>query len=164
VKIRPATVADAPSLAALAREGFETFQPFAPPTFEPPSLDLETATFREQLSTTLYWCRLAEDDEAPVGVAGFRRQEVEPGLVHFQRLFVSQRLWGTGLAAELLRLATEQMENDRFLLARLFTPAGQARARRFYEREGWRQSAEPYAEPRFGGLELVEYRRELSVP
>jgi hypothetical protein len=37
---------------------------------------------------------------------------------------------------------------------RLFTPADQARARRFYEREGWTLRAEPYFEAALG-LDLV---------
>ena len=43
---------------------------------------------------------------------------------------------------------------------RLFTPAGQARARAFYEREGWRTDGVIMPEPLLG-LDLVEYRREL---
>ena len=44
---------------------------------------------------------------------------------------------------------------------RLFTPAGQARARRFYEREGWVQAGAEFHEPALG-LALVEYRYALA--
>jgi hypothetical protein len=40
----------------------------------------------------------------------------------------------------------------------LFTPEGQARARRFYEREGWRAAA--VIEDSNFGMPLVEYRRQ----
>jgi hypothetical protein len=43
---------------------------------------------------------------------------------------------------------------------RLQTPAEHARARRFYEREGWESDGEPVYEPMLG-LVLVTYRREL---
>ena len=43
---------------------------------------------------------------------------------------------------------------------RLFTPYGAARARAFYEREGWEPAGRAFAEPLLG-LDLVEYRREL---
>ena len=43
---------------------------------------------------------------------------------------------------------------------RLFTPAAHARARRFYEREGWAQHREPELDEGFG-MEIVEYRRAL---
>ena len=44
---------------------------------------------------------------------------------------------------------------------RLLTPAGQARARAFYERRGWTAAAEPVPEPMLG-LDLVEYRRPAA--
>ena len=40
---------------------------------------------------------------------------------------------------------------------RLYCAAAQARARRFYEREGWAARGEPFDEPQMG-LALVEYR------
>jgi hypothetical protein len=43
---------------------------------------------------------------------------------------------------------------------RLFTPEGQTRARRFYEREGW--TLHGGAVRRRLGIPLVEYRRELA--
>ncbi len=45
-------------------------------------------------------------------------------------------------------------------MMRLHTPSGQARARRFYEREGW-QAAGAHAADAVLGLETVEYRRRL---
>jgi hypothetical protein len=48
-----------------------------------------------------------------------------------------------------------------FTAMRLFTPAGQARARRFYEREGWSAVGGAFLVPALG-LEVVEYRYALS--
>ena len=45
---------------------------------------------------------------------------------------------------------------------RLFTPVGQSRARRFYEREGWCSVGDPFDERGFG-MELLEYRRPISI-
>ena len=42
----------------------------------------------------------------------------------------------------------------------LWTPAGAAQARRFYEREGWRLSGEEEPESGFG-LPLVQYERAI---
>jgi len=42
--------------------------------------------------------------------------------------------------------------------ARLHTPAGHARARRFYERRGWRVSAPPEM---WLDLSVIEYRRPV---
>jgi hypothetical protein len=44
--------------------------------------------------------------------------------------------------------------------ARLFTPAGQARARAFYGREGWREVGGPFHAPEFD-LDILELRRPL---
>jgi hypothetical protein len=43
-------------------------------------------------------------------------------------------------------------------MARLHTPAGHARARRFYERRGWRVSAPPET---WLDLAVIEYRRPV---
>jgi hypothetical protein len=45
---------------------------------------------------------------------------------------------------------------------RLFTPAGNARGRAFYEREGWRLEGETHYEPLLA-LEIVQYRRDLPA-
>jgi hypothetical protein len=46
-----------------------------------------------------------------------------------------------------------------YISMRLFTPAGQASARRLYEREGWRQQGEPGDAA--AGLLIVEYGRTI---
>lgn len=43
---------------------------------------------------------------------------------------------------------------------RLYTPIAQARARRFYEREGWVLEGDALESPM--GMPLVEYRRTLA--
>jgi GNAT superfamily N-acetyltransferase len=161
VRIRAATADDARVLAEIAGYGFQSYREFGPASYEPPDLEYETTLFREALATPEYWCQIAEDDEGPVAEVGFRRAEIEPGLVHFQRLFLLPRAFGTGLAGQLMGLAVEEMHRNGYERARLFTPAGHARARRFYEREGWQVRGEPFPEPRLGNLPVVEYRLDL---
>ena len=43
---------------------------------------------------------------------------------------------------------------------RLHTPVGNARARAFYEREGWSTDGVAIPEPLLG-IDLMEYRRDL---
>ena len=69
---------------------------------------------------------------------------------------------GTGLAKRLHDRALETLRERGFTEAGLYTPAGQARARRFYECEGWHRASEPEFSDPFG-LDLVEYRRPLSA-
>jgi len=74
-------------------------------------------------------------------------------------MFARPAHWGTGLAPDLLARAVVAARERGFTAMRLFTPAGQARARRFYEREGWSLVRE-FDDDRLG-LRVAEYRREL---
>lgn len=115
-----------------------------------------------------WWCMVAEEDGAAVGTVAFmpasqhRRASEEPGLAHLLNLFVRPPLWGTGLAARLHAAAIAEATARGYTAMRLFTPAAQARARRFYERESWTPAGEPHVEDDLGGLEIVEYRRRLG--
>jgi GNAT superfamily N-acetyltransferase len=165
--IRPATAADAPILARTVWEGFDSYREFAPPGWDPPAELLELANIRERLRLPDAWCRLAEADGEPAGhvamLAAREREEPRPpipGLAHLWMLFVRRRWWGSGIAPRLLRLVVAEAGARGYERMRLYTPAGQARARAFYEREGWRSDGRVEYEPMLG-LELVEYRREL---
>ena len=65
-------------------------------------------------------------------------------LAHLRNLFVGREFWGTGLARTLNAAAVEAARERGYTELRLFTPAGQDRARRFYEREGWAQVGESF--------------------
>ena len=76
-------------------------------------------------------------------------------------LFVRSPWWGSGLAARLNADACAAAAGRGFAAMRLFTPAQQPRARRFYEREGWTLSPPPQHDAQLG-LEIVEYRKTLA--
>jgi len=63
-------------------------------------------------------------------------------------------------AQRLHALALEEAARRRYETIRLYTPHGAARARAFYEREGWELAGPAFSEPLLG-LDLVEYRRPL---
>ena len=92
--------------------------------------------------------------------AQWRGGDPDPGLAHLWQLFVRQAHWGSGAARALLAAAVDAAAERGFDRMRLFAAAGQARARRFYEREGWTAPAPPALDPAFG-METVEYRRTL---
>ena len=83
-----------------------------------------------------------------------------PGLAHLWMLFVRPPWWGSGLAGRLNGLAVGEAAARGYAAIRLHTPAGNARARAFYEREGWSTDGAAIPEPLLG-LDLVEYRRDL---
>lgn len=71
--------------------------------------------------------------------------------------------WGTGLAQDLLAAATERLRTERAEpRAALWVLEGNARARRFYEKEGWAADGATKLDT-FAGQEVVElrYTRDL---
>jgi GNAT superfamily N-acetyltransferase len=165
--LRAATRDDASTIVAITLEGFEGYRAFAPAGWEPPPAAQELERLSELLGREEVWYRVAEQAGEIVGHVGFLpaaslhwAPSDDPGLVHFRQLFVREGHWGSGLATTLHAAAIDEARARDFTLMRLFTPAGQARARRFYEREGWTLARPPAFEERIG-LEIAEYRRPL---
>jgi GNAT superfamily N-acetyltransferase len=164
--IRIAVPDDAAALAGTTRLGFESYREWAPEGWRPPPHSLEIRSIRERLRSDTTWCAMALDgDGEPAGHVGIthanerERPHVRiEGRAHLWMLFVRPRWWGTGLAARLHALGLEEAARQGYETIRLYTPYGAARARAFYEREGWELASRAFAEPLLG-LELVEYRR-----
>jgi GNAT superfamily N-acetyltransferase len=165
---RPGTPDDAAAMAATVREGFESYRAFAPPGWEPPRVEEEAGRMRAQLASGGAWCLLAEASGAPAGHVTLvaarhaRRVDLEAGLGHLQQLFVRSEHWGSGLATRLLDAAVVEAADRGWTALRLFTPAGHARARRFYEREGFSLSTPPFHDDDIG-FAIVEYRMPPSA-
>jgi GNAT superfamily N-acetyltransferase len=165
---RHATADDAADLAAVLIEGFDTYRAFAPEGWEPPAAEPVAEMLASRLGKPTVWCVLAEEGGRIAGYvsllpAADARQPVgNPRLAHLWNLFVRSPWWGTGLAARLHREACEAAARRGFTAMRLFTPAEQSRARRFYEREHWTHVDGPYVDEELG-LSVVEYRRALAT-
>ena len=168
LNVRPATTSDADALAQTVSEGFESYRDFAPDDWQPPDR-LELAIgIAVRLRSDDQFAWVAEDHDgsiagqvAYVPAARSRHPVDDPSLAHLGQLFVRRAHWGSGLAKHLLALAVADAAEREFTAMRLFTPAEHARARRFYEREGWTVRGEPMLEQPLG-LELIEYRREIT--
>jgi GNAT superfamily N-acetyltransferase len=164
---RRATLDDVPVLTETQRAGFEGYAAFSPRGWTPPSHEAEAIGIRERLAQPDAWCVIAHDGDAVAGHVGFLgaralrgERELVAGLAHLWGLFVREPYWGSGLAPRLLAMAVAEASARGHRAMRLFTPAGQARARAFYEREGWTTDGVERFEPMLG-LDLVEYRRGL---
>jgi GNAT superfamily N-acetyltransferase len=102
----------------------------------------------------------------PVGHAAFlpaaaaRFPADEADLSHLWQLFVRREQWGKGVAATLHEQIVAQAAQYGFRAMRLFTPSEYPRARRFYERRGWRIRGQAFPDDGLG-LPLVEYRLPL---
>jgi GNAT superfamily N-acetyltransferase len=167
IEIRPATLNDVPVLAETMRLGFDGYRAFAPRGWEPPPPERERARIAERLPLPDAWCRIAEAGGEPAGhvailAARERTGDRLPirGLAHLWMLFVREPWWGSGLATRLHRLAVDEAAARGFSAMQLYTPARHARARAFYEREGWSTDGVETLEPMIG-LDLVRYERAL---
>jgi GNAT superfamily N-acetyltransferase len=164
--LRPATNADVDALARAVVEGVEVYRSFAPPDWRAPSVAHEAETLRALVGNDDVFCLVAECDGALAGQVTVLPAALAPhpvagtALAHLRNLFVERDFWGTGLARTLNAAAVDAASDRGYEALRLFTPARQDRARRFYEREGWVQLGEPFHDPG-PDLELVEYRYAL---
>jgi GNAT superfamily N-acetyltransferase len=167
--LRSPRTADAPALAAISADGFDGYVAFAPAGWAPPP-DTRATFERDllrQLGEASSWGMLAEVDGDIAGHAAFVPASAsgvpvdDPQLAHLWQLFVAQPYWGRGVATTLHDAAVRAAAGRGFTQMRLFTPAGQGRARRFYEREGWTLAGPGRDSPM--GLAVVEYRRQVSV-
>jgi ribosomal protein S18 acetylase RimI-like enzyme len=95
---------------------------------------------------------IAEDAE---GVFGFVAWDGQTGEI--TRLYLHPRAWGGGAASALLERALEALSAAGRAQAWLNTEERNARARRFYEREGWRVEGSPRVRD-WHGVVLCETR------
>jgi len=162
---RQAELADVGAVGEAVIRGFDGYRSFAPAGWEPPGAVGEVERIRGLMTSGDLWCELAERDGAWAGVVAFTPVSAsfapvdDPRLAHLRYLFVEPEWWGSGLAVVLHRRVLEEATRRGYTAMRLFTPAEQLRARRFYEREGWREGGEA---PAAGGLPTVQYRRALG--
>lgn len=163
---RRAELADAEAIGMCAAAAFEGYRDFAPPLWRPPDVASQVAHFRRLFESGRLWSLLAESDGELAGQVSVVPAAVSPvpvdddRLSHLSGLFVDKRWWGSGLASTLHGRALEGARARGFTTMRLFTPTGQARARRFYEREGWVTGTVEFELA--GGLPAIEYRRDLG--
>jgi GNAT superfamily N-acetyltransferase len=165
--LRTAGSRDAERIVAVLTEGFGSYRSFAPPGWEPPDPQAELKRLRAFLGMEEVWCLVAEDRGEIAGHVAMMPARVHPqpssddAMAHLWLLFVREPWWGTGLATVLHAAAVREAGARAFTSMRLFTPAAHARARRFYEREGWTPAGAPFDDLDFG-MPLVEYRRAIS--
>ena len=158
--VRPAVDADLQEMTVTVAEGFDGYRAFAPPAWERPADTVEEQRLRARFHSPDVWALVAVDDEgAQAGHVSLLDDAEDPGAsAYLWQLFVRPSHQGSGLAVTLHEAFLEAARERGYATARLRTPAGQARARRFYEREGWTTDGHAGLHPLLG-LDLVVYRR-----
>lgn len=162
--VRPARPRDAAAMCETVQLGFDGYREIGGPGWEPPDVRTPDAVagVRARLEAPGTWAAVAEDGGRFAGHAGYFPQPAAPGSAHLWQLFVRPPWWGSGLAAELLGRAVRAAAAEGYTRMRLFTPRDQARARAFYEREGFAWTGWEFYEPPLA-LTLVEYARDPLV-
>ena len=167
---RPIAPEDAQAAHEVTMAGFAAYRTFAPPGWEPPA-DMAAEGVTQRLGGERAYGVVALDEGVLVGFAAYEpaREETPdkgfsgpliPGLAHVWAVFVAESHWGRGVATGLLADLIDHIRTAGFREARLYVAAGQARARAFYAREGWRETTAPYAVKKLG-LAVLEMRRSV---
>jgi GNAT superfamily N-acetyltransferase len=164
--LRTATLDDAERLARCVADGFAAYREFAPPDWEPPTYELQLRLFEGALPDPSVYCLLAESGDELAGVVAIQPGSFAPmGLpdeaAFLWRLFVEPPFHGAGVAKVLHDEGLGEAAERGYSVIHLLAAAGQVRARRFYEREGWVLRGEPFVQEGFG-MDVVEYRRPIS--
>jgi GNAT superfamily N-acetyltransferase len=167
IELRKATTDDIETVIGLIEAEIRRYREWAP-DFQSHG---PTPQMRERLSP-LYedderaWILLAFEGDEAVGVASLSTitgadARVPPeGTIFLWQMFVRRDRQGSGLAVALLDRLVEEARRRGYRRVVLWTPAGAAQARRFYEREGFALTGEEDADSSFG-LPLVQYGRDL---
>jgi ribosomal protein S18 acetylase RimI-like enzyme len=170
--VRAATVLDAPELAAIhARSWQAAYQDLLPQEFLS-KLDLSNGT--EQWERAL---RAAEWPKAGVMVAvpgpemvGFARfapardsGEDTTLVAEIRQIYIAPEVWGRGLGKRLMSTALARIASSGYSQATLWVLDSNSRARRFYERCGWRQDGASRCNDSYGfPIADVRYRKHLT--
>jgi GNAT superfamily N-acetyltransferase len=167
IELRRATPSDIETVIELVQAGIDSYREWAPDWApDPPSLEM-----RERLSP-LYsddaraWILLAFDGDEAVGVVslsvmtGADARVPAEGTIYLWQMFVRRDRQGGGLAGALIDRLLDEARRRGYDRVVLWTPAGAAQARRFYEREGFELTGEEDPDSSFG-LPLVQYGRKL---
>lgn len=159
---------DIEEIATLVADAFGAYRAFATSGWRPPSASAQVDVLERWIRDPDFWGEVAVSGNGTiVGHATFiparrhsERAGSDPAVAHLGHLFARPAYWGSDVATRLLGRASGAAGARGFEVMRLFVAVGQARARRFYAREGFAPVGEPF-DPGLG-LPVLEYRRSLG--
>lgn len=167
VRIRPAVVSDALEIARVQVESWRWAYPGLLPQSYLDALSPErrARSWTELLQASdlrmITW--VAVDDDGYCGLVSAGPVRSDSGTTgEVYSLYVSERVASTGVGHLLLAYTTAQLKAMMFGQAVLWVLEQNARARLFYEREGWKQEGMPRQEPiARTTVSVVRYQRKL---
>ena len=133
---------------------------FPPEVLDGLSVDERETRWRERLEEGyVVWVAEAEDQIGGFAAVGPSRTEQDTGELY--AIYVLPEWWGSGAAPELMARAKDWFAEEGFATAMLWVLADNPRARRFYEREGWRAEGTRIDTVRGQQVEEALYRLAL---
>jgi GNAT superfamily N-acetyltransferase len=139
VKARRARPADARAIADVHVRTWQAAYRHAFPREVLDSLSVEErATSWRQRVEEGYAVWVAEASGRIVGFAAAGPSRTEEDAGELYAIYVLPDAWGGGAASELMAAAKHWLAQEGYATAMLWVLADNPRARRFYEREGWR--------------------------
>ncbi len=142
---RPGTVHDLDRVAEIRTLGWQSGYRGILPDDQLDALDITAEAerwrrFIRHFEEKREHLEVAERDGTIAGyvlIGPFRGDDATPGFGEVFALYVDPSAWGSGVATTLLGRATDLLRARGDHRAGLWTFEANARARRFYEREGW---------------------------
>lgn len=124
------------------------------------SVDERETRWRERLEEGyVIWVAEAQSRIVGFEAAGPSRTEEDVGELY--AIYVLPESWGSDAAAELMGAAKDWFAQEGYATAMLWVLADNPRARRFYEREGWRAEGSRVDTVRGTEVEEALYRLAL---
>lgn len=167
-ELRRATGADAPVVAAMHVRAWQVaYRGIVPDAFLD-GLDVEARAARYSFDRSEpgdpeTWIALDGEDLVGMVNVGPARDDDLPGLGEVRAVYVAPDRWRSGAGSALLAMAERRLADSGFADACLWVLADNARARRFYERAGWRIDGGTKTIV-IGGRELLEVRYRKALP
>ena len=160
--IRRAEPADARGIAEVHTRTWQAAYRHVFPAEVLDSLDVEERVrgWLERIEADMaVW--VAETDEGIVGFVAAGPSRTEDGFGELYAIYVLPEAWGSGAASGLMGAFKDWLADQGYTTAMLWVLADNPRARRFYEREGWRADGERVDTIR--GVQVEETRYRLSL-
>jgi GNAT superfamily N-acetyltransferase len=104
---------------------------------------------------------VAETEGGIVGFASAGPSRTEDGFGELYAMYVLPEAWGSGAGPALMAAVKDWLAGEGYTTAMLWVLADNPRARRFYEREGWRVDGERVDTIRGAEIEEALYRLAL---
>lgn len=133
---------------------------FPPQVLAGLSVEQRAQMWLGQIATGERAVLITEDEAVVQGFAAIGPSEESNGFGELYALYVEPSLWGRGVGSELCRRAEDALPAGGFSEAILWV-WDNSRARRFYERGGWRADGRRTAEMLGVAVPEVRYRKQL---